>query len=232
MPFAFFQQLCIWTDILWYFRRGASKGLIFWKCHYPVNLLFNLSIIGNVNDQSKLSFKHWEKNDEIFSIDNRYKIKRHFSLRNYCQRRRDNQPSLIVAVALTIKTEPASSQDFLTANKNLLGTPYRTLHAAKNPLGAPCRTLHATKNSFGASCETLLAAKNPSAASCKILIAGKNPLGTSDRTLLATKNPFGASCKTLIPTKNPLETSCKTRWRLKIHSERHAGPCSWVKIHW
>jgi cytidylate kinase len=53
-----------------------------------LSLLFDLSIIGNVIDGSKTYFKHWEQDDEIFNFNKDYKIVVHFSLRNYCQRKR------------------------------------------------------------------------------------------------------------------------------------------------
>lgn len=53
-----------------------------------LNLLFDLSIIGNVNEQNRTYFKHWEQDVELFKFDKTCKIKPHFTLRNFCQRRR------------------------------------------------------------------------------------------------------------------------------------------------
>lgn len=53
-----------------------------------LNLLFDLSIIGNVTEDNKTYFKHWEQDDEIFHFNHDFKIIPHFTLRNYCQRRR------------------------------------------------------------------------------------------------------------------------------------------------
>ncbi|PSR53257.1 hypothetical protein AHMF7605_06795 [Adhaeribacter arboris] len=55
-----------------------------------LELLFDLSIIGNTNDTGKTYFKHWEKDDEIFKFNKELKITQHFTLRNYCQRNRRN----------------------------------------------------------------------------------------------------------------------------------------------
>jgi hypothetical protein len=55
-----------------------------------LELLFDLSIIGNVSEQNKTFFKHWEQDDEIFAFNKDSKIVLHFTLRIYCQRRRDN----------------------------------------------------------------------------------------------------------------------------------------------
>lgn len=55
-----------------------------------LELLFDLSIIGNITEQSKTYFKHWEQDDEIFAFNKDSKIILHFTLRNYCQRRRNN----------------------------------------------------------------------------------------------------------------------------------------------
>ncbi len=53
-----------------------------------MELLFDLSIIGNVSLNGKTYFKHWEQDDEIFSFNKFDKIVLHFTLRNYCNRKR------------------------------------------------------------------------------------------------------------------------------------------------
>lgn len=53
-----------------------------------LELLFDLSIIGNLSLTGKTYFKHWEQDDEIFKFNKYDKIVLHFSLRNYCNRRR------------------------------------------------------------------------------------------------------------------------------------------------
>lgn len=55
-----------------------------------LELLFDLSIIGNISLLSKTYFKHWEQDDEIFTFNKSHNIILHFTLRNYCQRKREN----------------------------------------------------------------------------------------------------------------------------------------------
>jgi Cdc6-like AAA superfamily ATPase len=51
-------------------------------------LLFDLSIIGNISEDGNTYFKHWEENDEIFKFNANCNIIPHFTLRNYLQRKR------------------------------------------------------------------------------------------------------------------------------------------------
>ena len=51
-------------------------------------LLFDLSILGNVSEDGKTYFKHWEQNDEVFKFNENCNIIPHFTLRNYFQRKR------------------------------------------------------------------------------------------------------------------------------------------------
>ncbi len=53
-----------------------------------MELLFDLSIIGNLSISGKTYFKHWEQDDEVFSFNKYDKIILHFSIRNYCNKRR------------------------------------------------------------------------------------------------------------------------------------------------
>jgi hypothetical protein len=53
-----------------------------------MELLYDLSIIGNLSLAGKTYFKHWEKDDEVFRFNKFDKIILHFSLRIYCSKRR------------------------------------------------------------------------------------------------------------------------------------------------
>lgn len=73
-----------------YFENELRKYNFSESADDLLDLLFDLSIIGNVSIQSKTYFKHWEQDDEIFAFNKCHKITLHFTLRNYCQRRREN----------------------------------------------------------------------------------------------------------------------------------------------
>lgn len=53
-----------------------------------LELLFDLSIIGNTDEEGKTYFKHWEEDDQIFKFNINLKIIPHFTIRNYCQRKK------------------------------------------------------------------------------------------------------------------------------------------------
>lgn len=48
-----------------------------------LELLFDQSIVGNQIDSTKVIFKHWEKDDELYRCDLKRKIVPHFTIRNY-----------------------------------------------------------------------------------------------------------------------------------------------------
>lgn len=71
-----------------YFENELKKYGFSDNANELLELLFDLSIIGNVSIQNKTYFKHWEQDDEIFTFNKSHNIILHFTLRNYCQRKR------------------------------------------------------------------------------------------------------------------------------------------------
>jgi hypothetical protein len=71
-----------------YFENELKKHGFSENASELLELLFDLSIIGNVSIQNKTYFKHWEQDDEIFTFNKSHNIILHFTLRNYCQRKR------------------------------------------------------------------------------------------------------------------------------------------------
>lgn len=71
-----------------YFENELKKNGFTENANELLELLFDLSIIGNTSIQNKTYFKHWEQDDEIFTFNKSHNIILHFTLRNYCQRKR------------------------------------------------------------------------------------------------------------------------------------------------
>lgn len=71
-----------------YFENELKKHGFSENANELLELLFDLSIIGNISIQPKTYFKHWEQDDEIFTFNKSHNIILHFTLRNYCQRKR------------------------------------------------------------------------------------------------------------------------------------------------